>query len=97
MFETELTVKHAPKDQVHEFTCPVIFFTTQVMPNMLVFFTHAHSVTCDGDPSFTSDTDLLYASLIHGTLLYSSDSEGGNVPVAVDDPQVFHTKTRWSL
>ena len=42
MFETELTVKHAPKDQVHEFTWPVIFFTTQVMPNMLVFFTHMH-------------------------------------------------------
>ena len=25
MFETELTVKHALKDQVHEFTWPVIF------------------------------------------------------------------------
>ena len=30
-------------------------------------------------------------------MLYSSDSEGENVPVAVDDPQVFQKKTSWSL
>ena len=30
-------------------------------------------------------------------MLYSTDSEGENVPVAVDDPQVFQTKTSWSL
>ncbi|XP_068678772.1 uncharacterized protein [Montipora foliosa] len=59
--------------------------------------TYAHSVTCDDGPRSTSDADLLYASLIPGTLLYSSDSEGENVPVAVDDPQVFQIKTSWSL
>ena len=30
-------------------------------------------------------------------MLYSSDSEGENVPVAVDDPLVFQTETSWSL
>ena len=73
------------------------FYSTSNASYVGVLHTYAHSATCDGDPSFTRDTDLLYASLIHGTLLYSSDSEGENVPVAVDDPQVFHTKTRWSL
>ena len=56
-----------------------------------------HSVTCNDGPTSTSDVDLLYASMIPVTLLYSSDSEGENVPVAVDDPQVFQTKTSWSL
>ena len=56
-----------------------------------------HSVTCNDGPTSTSDVDLLYPSLIPGTLLYSSHSQGENVPVAVDDPQVFQTKTSWSL
>lgn len=30
-------------------------------------------------------------------MLYSSDSEGENDPLAVDDPQVFKTKISWSL
>ena len=35
--------------------------------------------------------------MIPGSLLYSSDSEGDIDPVAVDDPQVFETKTALSL
>ena len=40
---------------------------------------------------------FIYASLIPGSLLYSSDSEGDIDPVAVDDPQVFETNTALSL
>lgn len=72
-------------------------YSTGNASSVSVPHTYAHSVTGDDGPSSTSDADLLYASLIPGTLLYSSDSEGENVPVAVDDPQVFQTKTSWSL
>ena len=73
------------------------FYSTGNASSVRVPHTYAHSVTCDDGPSSTSDADLLYASLIPGTLLYSSDSEGENVAVAVDDPQEFQTKTSWSL
>lgn len=73
------------------------FYSTGNASSVRVPHTYAHSVTCDDSPSSTSDADLLYASLIPGTLLYSSDSEGENVAVAVDDPQEFQTKTSWSL
>ena len=98
MFETILAIKHTPQDgtRIH-IAC--YLFTVQVMnaPSVSVPHTYAHSVTCDDGPSSTSDADLLYASLIPGTLLYSSDSEGENVSVAEDDPQVFQRKTSWSL
>lgn len=73
------------------------FYSTGNASSVSVPHTYAHTVTCDDGPSSTSDADLLYASLIPGTLLYSSDSEGENVPLAVDDPQEFQTKTSWSL
>ena len=59
--------------------------------------TDARAATSDGGLNFSSDADLLYASLIPGSLLYSSDSEGDIDPVAVDDPHVFETKTALSL
>lgn len=41
MFETELAVKHTPQDgtRIH-IAC--YLFTVQVMPHLLVFFTHMH-------------------------------------------------------
>ena len=69
MFETELAVKHTPQDgtRIH---ISSNLFTVHVMPHLLVFLTHAHSVTCDDGRSSTSDADPLYASLIPSTLLY---------------------------
>ena len=54
----------------------------------------ADSATSDGA---SIDADLLYASLIPGSFLYSSDSEDEKVLLAVEDPQVFETKTSLSL
>ena len=69
MFETELAVKHTPQDSTRIHISSNLF-TVQVMPHLLVFLTHAHSVTCDDGRSSTSDADPLYASLIPSTLLY---------------------------
>ena len=84
MFENKLAVKHTPQDgtRIHSL---LSFYSTGNASSVSVPHTYAHSVTWDDGPSSTSDADLLYASLIPGTLLYSSDSEGENVPVAVDD------------
>ena len=97
MFETELAVKHTPQDGTRIHIAFYFFYSTGNVSSVSVPHTYVHSVACDDDPSSTSDADLLYASLIPDTLLYSSDSEGEDVPVAVDDPQVFQTKTSWSL
>ena len=52
------------------------FYSTGNASSVSVPDIYAHSVACDDGPSSTSDADLLYASLIPDTLLYSSDSEG---------------------
>ena len=67
---------------------------------------HAHPSTSDGrsiqaypsaDGGGGIDADLLYASLIPDSFLYSSDSEDEKVLLAVEDPQVLQTKTSLSL
>ena len=63
---------------------------------------HVHPSTSDGhsiqaypsaDCGGSIDADLLYASLIPDSFLYSSDSEDEKVLLAVEDPQVLQTKT----
>ena len=67
---------------------------------------HGHPSTSDGrsiqaypsaDGGSSIDADLLYASLIPDSFLYSSDSEDEKVLLAVEDPQVLQTKTSSSL
>ena len=67
---------------------------------------HAHPSASDGrsihaypsaDGGGGIDADLLYASLIPDSFLYSSDSEDEKVLLAVEDPQVLQTKTSLSL
>ena len=62
---------------------------------------HAHPSTSDGhsiqaypsaDCGGSIDADLLYASLIPDSFLYSSDSEDEKVLLPVEDSQVLQTK-----
>ena len=76
--------------------CLLSFYSSDATSDS-VLKTDAPPATFDGGLNFNSDADLLYASLIPGSLLYSSDSEGDIDPVAVDDPQVFETKIALSL
>ena len=62
------------------------------LPKLELIFSKNYSRARCTTVQFVMILTALYASLIPSTLLYSSDSEGENVPVAVDDPQEYQTR-----
>ena len=82
MFETGLVVNHEPQgDMGILIAISYHFYSSDNATYVSVPKEDACPAMFDGGLNFSSDADRLYASLIPGSLLCSSDSEGDIVCV----------------